>query len=91
MSFNYHTRIRYVKNPDGTYESMQIFRGSGGGEFRALISLDGKEGYILSMPDRAVKVKVNATSPHKTRIKLKAAMKSFGVVFLNEERFMLDI
>lgn len=81
-----NTRVRYVPNPDGTVESMQVFKGSGGGEYRALISQDGKDGYVLGMPNREVRVKVTATSTHKTKIKLKAALKTFGVVFLNEKR-----
>lgn len=82
-----NTRIRYVPNPDGTIESMQVFKGTGG-EYRALITQDGKDGYVLAMPDRSIAVKVSATSAHKTKIKLKAALKTFGVVFLNERREM---
>jgi hypothetical protein len=81
-----NTRIRYVNNPDGTSESMQVFKGDKGGEYRALITQDGKDGYILSMPNREICLKLNGTSSHKTKIKLKAALKTFGVVFLNEKR-----
>lgn len=79
-------RIRYVNNPDGTVESMQIFKGGGGAEYRTLITQDGKNGYVLTMPDRAIKMQVAGTSAHKTKIKLKAALKTLGVIFLNEKR-----
>lgn len=81
-----NTRIRYVPNPDGTVESMQVFKGASGGEYRALITQDGKDGYVLGMPHREILLKVSSTSAHKTKIKLKAALKTFGVIFLNERR-----
>jgi len=81
-----NTRIRYVSNPDGTYESLQVLVSQVGAEFKVMISSDGKEGWVISLPHKEVKMKVKGTSAHKTKIKLKAALKSFGVIFLNEKR-----
>lgn len=81
------TRIRYVTNPDGTLESMQVFKAhTGGAEYKCLISTDGREGYVLTKPDNTIKIKVTASSAHKTKIALKAALKTLTVVFLNEKR-----
>lgn len=82
---NCNTRIRYVRNPDGTSESLQIFKGTVA-EYRALISADGRSGFVLMMPDRQIRTQVDGPSPHKIKIKLKASLKLLGVVFLNEKR-----
>lgn len=81
-----NTRIRYTLNPDGTFQSAHVFKAPGGGEYRCMITADGKEGLVLSLPDNTIKLRVKGTSFHKTKIALKAALKSLTVVFLNEKR-----
>lgn len=83
-----NTRIRYVSNPDGTKESMQVLVSSNGSEYKVMLNESGKDGWVISLPSKEVKMKVSGTSPHKTKIKLKAALKSLGVVFLNEKRIL---
>lgn len=80
------TRIRYARNPNGTIESKQVFKGAGGEEYVCMLSADGKEGYVLTMPNKEVKMVVKGTSPHKTKIAIKSALKALSVVFLNEKR-----
>jgi hypothetical protein len=79
-------RIRYVSNPDGSTESLQIFKARDGREYRSIISHDGLTGYVVTMPARQVIMQLTATSFHKIKIKLKAALKNLGVIFLNEKR-----
>lgn len=81
------TRIRYAANPDGSLECLQILKGHTSGiEYKTLISPDGRDGYVLEMPTKAVRMMVTGTSSHKTKIALKRALKALGVVFLNEKR-----
>lgn len=81
-----NTRIRYVSKPDGSKESLQVLVANNGAEFQVVISSDGKSGWVVTLPSREALIKVSATSEHKTKIKLKEALKSFGVIFLNEKR-----
>jgi hypothetical protein len=80
-----NTRIRYVRNPDGSLTSGQILRGAYESEYRVSIHQDGNTGYIHSIKGHCVAV-VNATSPHKVKIKLKKELEKFGVVFEEEKR-----
>lgn len=87
-----NTRIRYVKNPDGALESMQVLKAhTNGVEYKTIISPDGKDGYVLELPSKEVKFKVAGTSAHKTKIAIKSALKALGVVFLNEKRSVRSV
>jgi hypothetical protein len=81
------TRIRYVKQPDGSLESMQVFKKNlAPDEFKCVISADGKKGKVIDARTRETQKQVSGTSAHKTKIALKDALRVLGVPFLNERR-----
>lgn len=82
-----NTRIRYVKQSDGSLISMRVLKARNGTEYRPVISADGKHGAILSPADKdKVAFQCSATSPHKVKIKLKEGLESLGVKFAEEKR-----
>jgi len=81
------TRIRYIKNPDGSLESMQVLKQNlSTNEYKALISSDGLRGRVIDAKTKELIKTVKGTSAHKTKIALKAALKALDVPFLNERR-----
>lgn len=81
------TRIRYVKNPDGSLESMQVLKQNlSTNEYKAVISADGLRGKVVNAKTQETVKTVKGTSAHKTKIALKAALKALDVPFLNERR-----
>lgn len=82
-----NTRIRYVKQSDGSLISMRVLKARDGSEYRPIISTDGKNGAILCPNDKEkIAFQCTATSPHKVKIKLKNALVSLGVKFVEEKR-----
>lgn len=80
------TRIRYVKDAEGNFLSMQVYKDSQGYEIKTRIGSDGKSGSVVLASDLTPIVELTATSPHKIKIKLKKAMKQLGVKFDKEKR-----
>ncbi len=82
-----NTRIRYVKQADGSLKSMQIFKSHlSPGEYYCIISADGKTGKVIDALTHLQVDKVVGTSAHKTKIALKKTLKTLNVIFLNEKR-----
>lgn len=78
-------RIRYIKQTDGSLLSMQTMKGSAA-ELKSVVHPDGKVGEVINAVTGDVMASVTGTSPHKTKIALKAALESLGVMFIAEGR-----
>ena len=79
-------RIRYIKNSDGGLSAMRVITSQSGAEYDAIIDPSGKTGHVLDYISRDVVVSVSGSSAHKTKIAIKAALESLGVVFSEETR-----
>ncbi len=79
------TRIRYVKNAQGTMVAMQVFQG-GVMSYRPEFYPDTNIGQIVEVVSQRVVSQVQATSAHKIKIKLKEELSKLGVVFEKETR-----
>jgi hypothetical protein len=80
------TRIRYIDRPDGSKISGKIFKDKDGYELRAKINPDQISGEIVLAVGEAPVANYTATSPHKIKIKLKAALQKLGVKFEREKK-----
>lgn len=78
-------RIRYVNSPDGGLNSKNVLKSVSGAEYLAYVGADGRSGRVMLATGESV-VEVNATSPHKVKIKLKDALVELGVNFEIEKR-----
>lgn len=79
-------RIRYIKHSDGGLSAMRVITSQTGVEYDVIIEPNGKTGHILDYISRDVVMSVSGSSAHKTKIALKAALESLGVVFSEETR-----
>lgn len=79
-------RIRYIKQADGSFTSMRVLKNSTGADLRPVISPDGKTGAVTSAVSGEILITVRGTSAHKTKIALKEALETLGVVFIPETR-----
>lgn len=78
-------RIRYIKQTDGSLLSMQTMKGSSA-ELKSVVHPGGQVGEVINAASGDVLASVTGTSPHKTKIALKAALESLGVMFIAEGR-----
>lgn len=76
-------RIRYVKEADGSLRSMQYITGADGKEY--YVKITGTTGAVVEVATNKNYI-VEATSPHKVKIKLKSTLLALGCVFDKETR-----
>jgi hypothetical protein len=79
-------RIRYQKTGDTGYICIGTIKNVDSHEFIAGYSADGKIGFIKSVGDDTTKITLQATSPHKVKIKIKKALIKLGCQFDSEKR-----
>lgn len=80
-------RIRYVKHGLGGLVSMRAYKDAEGNDLQARINPDMKSGSIVFASTETSIITFTATSPHKLKIKLKAALEALGVDFAQETRY----
>jgi hypothetical protein len=76
-------RIKYIKNPNGTYVTAHVFK-LNGKEYRAHIT-DPKHGFISCL-NNGQRIDVEASSMHKLKIELKYRLTRLGAKFESETR-----
>lgn len=84
-----NARIRYVKDGDTDFRSMQIFKSSDGTEYR--VGYDNtNSGWVMDAVSRTVVRRLKGTSSHAVKIAIKKALEDLGVKFSREVRNMGD-
>lgn len=79
-------RIRYIKDSSGNYITQGNVRSETGQEFRCGFTADGKNGFVKPLDEDIRPVTLQASSPHKMKIKIKKTLAKFGCTFSKEER-----
>lgn len=80
------TRIRYIKHAKGGWISMRAYRDYQGHDIQPRLWEDGKTGSVVFSGSEEEIFKVQASSPHKLKIKLKSVLEALGVNFETEQR-----
>jgi hypothetical protein len=80
-------RIRYVKDSNGNFISQNYIKNESGHEFRVGF-VDGSptKGFVKSVGDDTTHITLEATSPHKIKIKIKRTLTKLGCTFAKEVR-----
>ena len=81
---NINNRIRYVKKPDGSWESLRYIRSEDYREYKVYIDKEGKTGRIIGFGSEAYEL--TATSSHKIKIKIKEVLTKLKCKFNREIR-----
>jgi len=76
-------RIRYINEADGSLRSMQYVVGADGKEY--YVRITGSTGAVVEVATGKNYI-VEATSPHKVKIKLKNTLTALGCAFDKEVR-----
>lgn len=84
-------RIRYVKDANGNYVTQSYVKNESGEEFRCGFLASGKHGFVKSVDDENKNVPLEASSPHKMKMKIKRTLNKLGCLFAKEERKKRDI
>lgn len=80
-------RIRYTKQPDGTYKGTKFYKANDGKEYQVDFRLTegGCVGYVEEV-GTSKGVGITASSPHKIKIALKKKLMDLGCEFEPEKR-----
>ena len=78
------TRIRYLKQADGTYKSARVIFTPDGGQYQIVLLTD-QRALITNLIDKAVH-EVTAVSSGQLKIKVKEFMEASGFKFQSEAR-----
>lgn len=86
-----NSRIRYIKDINGNFISQNYIKNIDGTEFRIGFVVGVKtSGFIKSVENDTIHVTLEATSPHKIKIKLKNTLIKLGCQFAEEKRVLVN-
>jgi hypothetical protein len=85
-----NSRIRYIKDINGNFISQNYIKNVDGTQYRIGFVVGVKTaGFIKSVENDTTHITLEATSPHKIKIKLKKTLVKLGCEFASERRVMV--
>jgi hypothetical protein len=80
-------RIRYIKDINGNFISQNYIKNEAGVEYRVgFVAGSPTKGFVKSVGNDTTHITLEATSPHKIKIKIKKTLAKLGCHFDKEVR-----